>query len=89
MIEKIIAIIGLAFIALLCLLVMYFKIREWMLFKEGHNPFARICKKCGAHQNQYRSNIEGHENQTWWASVYPIGDDPDCRCHSYAEDREW
>lgn len=42
------------------------KIRENNLFKAGHNPYARICKKCGAHQNLYQSNIEGCDHHTWW-----------------------
>lgn len=67
----------------------YFKIKEWMLFKTGDNQFQRICKKCGAHQHQYRSNIEGCENQTWWSSVFPVGNDLDCKCHSYSQNREW
>jgi hypothetical protein len=56
---------------------------ESLQFKPGHNKFARICRQCGAHQNKYRSNVIG-ENREWWEEVYPIGNDPDCSCHTYA-----
>jgi len=64
-------------------------IRSLLLFKKGHNPFHRICKKCGANQHQYRSNIEGNEHETWWEEVYPIGNDEKCKCHSYSQYRDW
>lgn len=62
-------------------------IKALILFKKGHNPFSRICKKCGAHQHQYRSNIEGNEHETWWEEVYPIGNDEKCKCHKYSDYR--
>ena len=54
------------------------------LFRWGKNPFRRYCKKCGACQVMYGSNIQGCEHDTWWEEVYPIGDNPDCKCHKYA-----
>ena len=53
------------------------------LFKRSHNPYYRICKKCGSHQSMYQSNIEGCENDVWWERVYPLGNDEKCQCHSY------
>ena len=64
-------------------------IKEYLQFKQGRNPFNRICKKCGSHQDQYQSNIEGCSHQSWWSEVYPLGNNPDCKCHSYSEDRDW
>ncbi|MES2428295.1 MAG: hypothetical protein V4560_15045 [Bacteroidota bacterium] len=58
---------------------------EWSYFKSGRNPYIRICKKCGSHQNQYRSNIEGQETHTWWEEVYPVGNNEKCKCHSFSE----
>jgi hypothetical protein len=55
------------------------------LFKRGHNPYSRICKTCGAHQTQYQSNIEGMEDHVWWEEVYPLGNNPKCPCHKFAE----
>lgn len=65
----------------------YRKINEWRLFKQGRNPYKRICRKCGAHQDLYQSNIEGCEHAMWWEEVYPIGNNPKCKCHSYASYR--
>lgn len=56
-----------------------------VLFKIGRNPFIRVCRKCGAHQSQYQSNIEGMDHITWWEEVYPIGNNENCQCHKYAE----
>lgn len=74
---------------LLIVAVIYFLInayvKERRQFKPGHNPYARICRKCGAHQHQHRSNVEGFEHHTWWEEMYPIGNDPNCKCHSYAD----
>ena len=53
-------------------------------YKRGNNPFHRICKKCGAHQIMYES-VFG----TWWDEVYPVGNDPECKCHEDAEQRDW
>jgi len=61
------------------------QIKIMLLFKQGHNPFNRICKKCGSHQVQYQSNIEGQSHVTWWQEVYPIGNNEKCQCHKYAE----
>lgn len=81
-------IISYAFLAFIFLATVWAAIRQIKimgLFKQGHNPFNRICKKCGAHQSQYQSNIEGCEHNTWWEEVYPIGNDENCQCHKYAE----
>lgn len=65
-------------------LATYIMIKEQLQFKRGHNPFARICRKCGAHQHQYETRVEGFRPTTWWEEVYPIGNDPNCSCHKYA-----
>ncbi len=78
----ILAFFGLMAIFLILSLIKY--ILTKLQFKKGHNPFCRICKKCGAYQNMYESNVEGCD-LTWWEEVYPIGNDPNCKCHSYAE----
>lgn len=58
-------------------------LRSPRIFKEGHNPFERICKKCNSHQHLYTYyGVMGNYNQ--WQSVYPIGNDPKCKCHKYA-----
>ena len=75
------------FITLGGLYGIYRAIRQAILFKAGHNPYARICKKCGSHQNMYRSNIEGMESDVWWEEVYPIGNNPKCECHKYSQYR--
>lgn len=53
---------------LLIVAIIYFMInayvKEQRQFKPGHNPYARICRKCGAHQHQHRSNVEGFEHHT-------------------------
>lgn len=51
------------------------------LFKKGRNPYHRICKKCGAHQEQFHEIERPQCN--WWEEVYPIGNDPKCKCHRY------
>lgn len=53
-------------------------------YKRGNNPYHRICKKCGAHQVVYESCFG-----TWWGEVYPIGNNPSCKCHKDVEDRDW
>lgn len=55
-----------------------------MRYKSGRNMFHRICKKCGAHQVVYESCFG-----SWWEEVYPIGNNPDCKCHGDAEYRNW
>lgn len=60
-------------------------IKKALLFRyDKQNPYRRYCKKCGACQIQYESNVIGH-NDTWWQEVYPIGNDEKCKCHSYSE----
>lgn len=80
-------IVVLSFFALIVLggvLAIFLKTKESLLFRGGRNPYHRICKKCGSHQNMYKSNIEGN-NSTWWEDVYPIGNDENCKCHSYSD----
>lgn len=61
--------------------------KEIFLFKIGHNPYKRICKKCGAVQDNYRSNVEG-DDSVWWEVVY-AGNDENCDCHRHAEYRNY
>lgn len=49
-------------------------------FQYGRNPFRRVCKKCGAHQNV----MEYYGNRKQWEEVYPLGNNENCECHSYA-----
>ena len=51
-------------------------------FKYDDNPFRRHCGKCGAQQDNYHE--AGNTGNTWWEEMYPIGNDPDCKCHTYA-----
>lgn len=60
-----------------------------VLFRKGNNPYQRICRKCGAHQHMYQSNVKGREHVTWWAEVYPVGDNEDCACHKYASNQDY
>lgn len=86
--DIILSIIGWCFIAILLIGLYHWirrSIRQSILFKLGRNPYRRVCKKCGSCQTMYSSNIEGLEEVSWWEEVYPIGDNPNCECHSYAE----
>ena len=74
------ALLIIGFIWLICR-----KIQETFLFKKGRNPYHRICRKCGAHQNMYQSNIEGLESHYWWEDVYPIGNNENCLCHKFTD----
>jgi hypothetical protein len=57
-------------------------VKHHLQFKKGDNPFHRICRKCGAHQVEYdRFGV------TQWEEIYPIGNDENCSCHSYAHNR--
>lgn len=53
-----------------------------LVFKKGHNPFTRICKKCDAVQQQMHMNYD-HENE-WWQEVAP-GHDTNCKCRWVAD----
>lgn len=60
-------------------------IRTRIYFKyDSQNPYRRSCKKCGAHQNAYCQSMQTWNNQ-WWEEVYPLGNNPDCGCHKFAE----
>lgn len=82
----VLAIFGVFFLLVGCYMV-YRSIMIAIIFKRGHNPYNRICKRCGAHQDMYQSNIEGNESDFWWEEVYPIGNNPNCKCHKYASYR--
>ena len=87
--DGILWLLAIVFVGLTVLAIIY-SIKERRQFKRGHNPFTRICKSCGAHQDQYRSNVEGWEHHTWWVEMSPVGNDPNCKCHSYADnERNW
>jgi hypothetical protein len=60
-----------------------YSVRYYQNLFEYNNPFSRTCKKCGAHQNQYCYSY--NDRETWWEEMYPIGNDPNCKCHSYAD----
>jgi len=64
----------------------YSFIQEHFLFKKGRNKFTSICRKCGSHQDQYRSTAY---SGVWWEEMYPIGNNPDCRCHKHAQHRNY
>lgn len=52
-------------------------------YKPGRNPYHRICRKCGQHQIMYQSCFG-----SWWEEVYPLGNNPECRCHKDTERRD-
>lgn len=62
----------------------YHFIKQIRIFKRGRNPYHRICKKCGAHQVYYTSI---YTRYSWWGEIYPIGNNENCECHKYAEDK--
>ena len=82
---EIVAIIFGLIVTLGAIYFIWHSIMQSILFKQGHNPYCRICRRCGAHQVQYGSNIIGNEHITWWQEVYPIGNNPKCKCHNYSE----
>lgn len=54
------------------------------LFKyDDTNPYRRKCKKCGAQQDLH--HYSWNPRATWWEEMYPIGNDPNCECHKYAD----
>lgn len=53
------------------------------LFKTGHNPYNRVCRKCNSTQSLYQSNVEGC-NSSWWEEERE-GTNPNCECHSFVE----
>lgn len=72
------------FIVLVVILLVRRCIVIWRLFKGGHNPYTRICKKCDNVQNLFQSNIEGQEDNYWWEDVGDGGNDEKCPCHKYS-----
>jgi hypothetical protein len=63
-------------------------VRTAMLFQKDENPYRRTCKKCGARQVMYQSNVEGVETREWWQE-HDEGNNPDCRCHRKVENNRW
>ena len=47
-------------------------------YAKGRNPYHRICKKCGQHQNMMSLSYD--PAITWWEEVYPEGNNPKCSC---------
>lgn len=83
-------IIAYILLGVMCLVLVAVIVRTILVviyFKRGHNPYTRICKKCGSHQVMFQSNIEGCEDDTWWETMNPIGSDPKCLCNLFAEYR--
>lgn len=63
----------------------YCAIMVAILFKKDEygNPYRRTCKRCGQMQIMYSSNIEGDDSR-WWEEVYPMGNNPKCKCKHFA-----
>ena len=55
-----------------------------MRYRPGRNRYHRICRKCGQHQIVYESCFG-----MWWDEVYPVGNDPECRCHRDTQHRDF
>lgn len=58
-------------------------LQELFLFKTGDNPYRRTCRKCGAQQEMYQSNVEGFETTYWWEEKFTFINKPKCKCHKY------
>ena len=87
--ERILLLAGLilAFVSFIALLLIaMYRLEGWHLFKTGRNPYHRICKKCGSHQEQYHE--AGRPHCTWWERMYPLGNDENCKCHQYTNYRD-
>lgn len=66
-------------------------LRRWitqiLLFKsDPYNPFRRKCKKCGQWQAMYDNGQDLPLYRSWWEEIYPLGNDPNCRCKKYISD---
>lgn len=72
--------------ALAVVWVIYKTIQTNRQFKYNDNPYSRTCRKCGALQHMYHHH--GEPGDTWWQEMYPIGNDPNCKCHGYAQNRD-
>jgi hypothetical protein len=64
------------------------KLIERRYFKEGRNPYERICKKCGCHQELHEGYVY-EWNCIWWEDVPPFGDNPNCECHICTHKLRW
>jgi hypothetical protein len=72
----------------LYLLAAQWLIRRWIttkiLFKvDEYNPYRRKCKKCGQWQSMYDNGRELSAYRSWWEEIYPLGNDPNCKCKKY------
>lgn len=70
-------------------LVAQWLIRRWLtelfLFRsDEYNPYRRYCKKCGQWQSMYDNGGQRHSYHSWWEEIYPIGNNPTCKCKKYA-----
>jgi len=79
---------GLIIAEIILILILFFglvlpAIKQNLLFKKGHNPYNRVCNKCGAHQSVFSYNYRNAPS--WWEEVYPIGNNPKCKCHKYVK----
>lgn len=50
-------------------------------FREGRNPYVRICKTCGQVQNCMQRSWGG---SCWWEDMMPVPD-KECKCHDYSD----
>lgn len=83
--EKLLSIISIIALSAIIIKWTYDAIKLRLIFKvDGYNPYRRTCRKCGANQSMYQSLFG-----SWWGETYPLGNDPNCQCHKYAEDRDW
>jgi hypothetical protein len=64
----------------------WYKLREWRMFKYDHNPYRRKCRRCGQWQSMWdNGGTIGIDYRSWWEEIYPLGDNPKCKCKKYAE----
>jgi hypothetical protein len=82
-------IIGYIFLFIFFIVVAFFvkltfsEYQKNRIFKQGRNKYSRICKRCGATQDNY-SYANHFGGPTWWEEMYPMGNDPNCICRRYA-----
>lgn len=65
----------------------WWKIREWRLFKKDkYNPYRRKCCRCGQWQSMYDNGKDLSAYHSWWEEIYPMGNNPKCKCKKYARE---
>lgn len=83
--ASVVGVVILLVIAIAAGVALYKFLQELFLFKTGDNPYQRTCRKCGAQQEMYQSNVEGFEKIYWWEERFTFTSKPECKCHKYAK----